>query len=678
MNTAIPSILLTGATGFLGSHFLPAWAGRNADARAFALVRAGDAGEAKARIAAALARSSASCDRRFDAETLAGRITALPADLARADLGLAGADEALLAEAGIAEVWHFAADPGAGGEGGEMAGVNLHGTERLYALARRIGAKRFVHVSTAYVGAGRSGRVAEAPPEAGGPFGNACEATRAAAELRLLELAREGGPALSILRPTVVLGYSESRASGDTPHGLYGLIRCLASAREDLLQAGGPVRLQVGAGGTIDFVPVDGLMRSMVALADEGFPDGPIHHLAGGIDIDARIVFDMICDRLCVPGVTLVDGPVPDETPLERRLAQELRFFRSYMGARREFASARPGPGAVDEEALLNYIVVGVRDFLFGSTFDVFERRIVPSFDGSELTVHISGSPDLPALVGCNAYGVPPEVWLPLAHDLRGKRRVVVWETRGLPSMTPGLEDDQLSIDCHVGDMLAIMDHLGIGKADLAGWSTGAVVASKAVAFHPERFRSLSLLNGGFVLPGAAEVPFQSAARGIMPKMAVSRQTCEVLYNLIFGNKQGTVPVRREEQEVQKDAGDFVGAIHKGYMHIARLLMRDADSCFRYARIVRSHLSDAENAFGWLPKVTLPTLVLSAEGDIISHPEGSIQAARLIPGSILHVRGGGDHFLFYADEASRRIVCDFLEDPSSVPATAGASGPASS
>jgi nucleoside-diphosphate-sugar epimerase/pimeloyl-ACP methyl ester carboxylesterase len=672
MNASAPSILLTGATGFLGSHFLPAWAGRNADARAFALVRAGDAGEAKARIAAALARSTASHDRHFDAEALAGRIASLPADLAHSDLGLAGADEALLAEAGIAEVWHFAADLGTEGEGGEMAGVNLHGTERLYALARRIGAKRFVHVSTAYVAGRRTGRVPEAPPEAGGPFNNAYEATKAAAELRLLELAREGGPALSILRPTVVLGPSDTRTSGGAPYGLYGLIRRLAAARGPLRRAGRPVRLQAETGGTIDFVPVDGLMRSMVALAEDGFPCGPIHHLAGGAGIDARTVVEMVCDRLRIPGMALVDGPVADETPLERRLSRELDFYRGYTGARREFASARPGPPAVDEVALLNYVEAGVREALHGAFQDVFERRTVRSFDGSELSVYTAGSPELPALVCCNAYGMPADVWLPLAHDLKGRRRIVVWDTRGLPSLTPGLEPGQLSTEAHLEDLLAVMDALGIRKADIAGWSTGAVVAAKAAVRQPGRVRSLTLLNGGFLLPGAAQTPFQKNMRSVMPKVAATRKSGEMLYNLVFGNKQRSIIFRWADRLIQKQADQIMGTTDQAYQHLTQLPMRNADSCFRYARMLTSYMS--ENAAPWLPQVSAPTLVFTCEGDLTSHPDGSREAARLIPGATLHVHGHGDHFAFYSEDDARKIICDFLEGPpSTAPAVNGLS-----
>lgn len=663
MATAPLSILLTGATGFLGSHFLLAWLDRNPHARVFALVRADDPGEAQARATTALARSAATHDRDFDVEAMAGRITALPGDLARDGLGLSEGDEARLAAAGILEAWHFAAAAGTGNETREnLAEVNLLGTERLFALTRRIGARRFVHISTACAAGRRTGPVPEAPPDAQGPFDNASDAIRAGAELRLLELARDGGPALSIVRPTVVLGPSDSKTSSDTPHGLYGLIRRLATARDTLRRSGETVRLPAGKGGTIDIIPVDGLMQGLLSLAGDGFPGGPIHHFAGGAGIDARIVAEMIVDRMRIPGLDLSDDTSEDGSEFGRRLSRELDFFRSHIGVGQEFLSARPRPPAVNEVDLLNYVEAGVRDALYGTCFDLFERRIVRSFDGSELAVYTAGSPDHPALVCCNAYGVPPEVFAPLAHDLLDRRHIVVWGTRGLPSLTEGVEDKDLSMDNHLRDIISIMDALGIGQADLTGWSTGAVLASKAAARHPERFRSLALLNGGFVLPGAAEVPFQTATRSMMPKMAASRKTCEILYNLIFGNnKQDTASFRWEEREFQESAGDFVGAIYKGYLHMARLLMRDVDSCFRYARIVRSHLAEVENAVEWLPKVTQPTLVLTCVGDITSHPEGSYEAARLIPDSILHVHDRGDHFLFYSEEDARQVVCDFLD-----------------
>lgn len=650
MNTPPPSILLTGATGFIGSHFLPTWLEQNTDGRVFALARAEDPGKARARVATALARSAAAYDRGIDVEALMERVTALPGDLAREDLGLDVRDEERLAGAGISEVWHFAADPGTGDEG-RAAEENVAGAERLHALACRIGARRFVLVSSADVSNARAG-----------------------VERRLLDLAGEGGPDLAIVRPASVLGSSITKTSGRTPYGLYGLIRRLASVRDALRDAGKPVRFQVRAEGAIDFIPVDGLVAGMVALAADGFPGGPIHHFAGGAPIDLRTVLEMIADRMRIPGLEPVEEHPLDETALERNLSWETGRFRDCVRDRSETLSARPGLLAVSEVDLLNYVEAGVRDALYGTAFDLFERQVFRSCDGSELTVYTAGAPDHPALVCCNAYGVPPEVFVPLVHDMRDRRRIVLWDTRGLPSLTPSLEDDQLSIDAHVGDLFAIMDAFGIERADLAGWSTGAVVAAKAAADRPERIRSLALLNGGFVLPGAAEVPFQTATRNIMPKMAVSLKSCEILYNIIFGNRQDA-PFRWEERQIEKDGNDFVGAIYKGYMHMARFLARDVESCFRYARIVRSHLAKVEEAVSWLPKVKAPTFVLTCSGDITAHPEGSIEAAKLVPDATLYVHDRGDHFLFYSEDEARRRVCDFL-DRQDRPAVPGRSEPA--
>jgi pimeloyl-ACP methyl ester carboxylesterase len=78
--------------------------------------------------------------------------------------------------------------------------------------------------------------------------------------------------------------------------------------------------------------------------------------------------------------------------------------------------------------------------------------------------------------------------WSYLAPDLRG---------RGASADAPG----PFGLDVHAGDCLGILDHFGIERASLVGHSMGALIAPLIAAEHPGRVESLTLIDGGLVLP---------------------------------------------------------------------------------------------------------------------------------------------------------------------------------
>jgi lipase len=71
-----------------------------------------------------------------------------------------------------------------------------------------------------------------------------------------------------------------------------------------------------------------------------------------------------------------------------------------------------------------------------------------------------------------------------VAPDLRG---------RGDSASLPG----PYGMAAHVADMLALLDHLGIDQAVLAGHSMGAYTAARLAAEHAERAAALVLVDGG-------------------------------------------------------------------------------------------------------------------------------------------------------------------------------------
>jgi pimeloyl-ACP methyl ester carboxylesterase len=57
------------------------------------------------------------------------------------------------------------------------------------------------------------------------------------------------------------------------------------------------------------------------------------------------------------------------------------------------------------------------------------------------------------------------------------------------------------SIDQHVEDMVAVLDHLGLDTVTVCGMSMGGFVGVELAAAHPDRVASLFLIDGGFPMP---------------------------------------------------------------------------------------------------------------------------------------------------------------------------------
>lgn len=79
--------------------------------------------------------------------------------------------------------------------------------------------------------------------------------------------------------------------------------------------------------------------------------------------------------------------------------------------------------------------------------------------------------------------------------------RVVAVDLRGRGATPPAGSG---GIDAHVGDLVALLDALGIARAVLAGHSFGAIVAAALARAEPRRVAALVLVDGGPRPPEAA------------------------------------------------------------------------------------------------------------------------------------------------------------------------------
>jgi pimeloyl-ACP methyl ester carboxylesterase len=119
------------------------------------------------------------------------------------------------------------------------------------------------------------------------------------------------------------------------------------------------------------------------------------------------------------------------------------------------------------------------------------------------LTLHVSDwgpvtATPLVALHGIRGYG---ETFSGLAKALQPRFRLIALDQRGRGE-SDWDPDRNYYTDDYVGDVLAMVDHLGIDRFDLLGHSMGGINAIAFAARYPARVRRLIIEDAG---PGAFE-----------------------------------------------------------------------------------------------------------------------------------------------------------------------------
>ena len=90
---------------------------------------------------------------------------------------------------------------------------------------------------------------------------------------------------------------------------------------------------------------------------------------------------------------------------------------------------------------------------------------------------------------------------LHLAH------RVILIDARGHGHSARPTDPADYGLHCHVADVLAVLDELGVESAALCGWSMGAATALRAAACAPERVGAVAALGAPLEWVGFPDVP---------------------------------------------------------------------------------------------------------------------------------------------------------------------------
>jgi nucleoside-diphosphate-sugar epimerase len=340
------TIVLSGATGFLGRHFAYEVLRKGSDAWLCAITRGSDVAQARERVLRAVlevahAEGTRMPNGAFD------RLEVVLGDVTLPFCGLDAESRRALCSRQVGSFWHFAAST----EFDEQRRAfieqqNVLGTEHALDVAREIGAARFVHLSTSYACGKHEGEIPEALHEDAG-FNNPYEQSKHRSEKLVLERCSAAGMDARILRPSIVVGSSQSHEPHGAEHAFYRFLRGIYGMRHLMRQADSAPAVYADAEAPLNLVPVDTLTRDAVALLEEGFPHGPFYHLTSNQCPTVKQALDAVCDAASVPHLRISPEPIAQPSPLERMLAEGMSLYASYLQKRRQFARAYGTPPAL-------------------------------------------------------------------------------------------------------------------------------------------------------------------------------------------------------------------------------------------------------------------------------------------------------------------------------------------
>ena len=197
-------------------------------------------------------------------------------------------------------------------------------------------------------------------------------------------------------------------------------------------------------------------------------------------------------------------------------------------------------------------------------------------------------------------------------------RRVVAFDNRGHGDSAKLYDIEEYHIGIMAGDISALMDHLGIARADIMGYSLGARMTAWLSHRQPQRLRSA--IFGGI---------------GI---------------GLIEGGGPGENVALALEAESLADVADPVGRTFRAFADQTRSDRRALAACLRGSR----RLMTREEAAG----IAVPVLIAVGTADEIAGSAAAL--GKIIPGADVLDIPNRDHMRAVGDKVYKTGVLDFL------------------
>jgi 3-oxoadipate enol-lactonase len=237
---------------------------------------------------------------------------------------------------------------------------------------------------------------------------------------------------------------------------------------------------------------------------------------------------------------------------------------------------------------------------------------------GARLAYQVTGTG--PAVVLVHGYGLDMRMWDAQLEALAARFRVVRYDCRGFGASGPF---DPAVPYTHADDLIALLDHLAITDAALAGLSFGGRVVLQAALAAPDRVRGLALL--GAVLDG---VPWDPESADALDEVGRAVQASGLLAGRAAWLAHPLFATARERPDLARELTAMVAG-YPGQHWLGQDPHRRAEP----------------PPIDVLEDVTGQALVAVGEHDVPGFREMSAVLARRIPGAEYHLIPGAGHMI---------------------------------
>jgi pimeloyl-ACP methyl ester carboxylesterase len=264
--------------------------------------------------------------------------------------------------------------------------------------------------------------------------------------------------------------------------------------------------------------------------------------------------------------------------------------------------------------------------------------RMIASPTGAQLYVEEHGPADAPVVVLTHGWSMDSTIWHYAKRDLAKQFRVVVWDLPGLGKSKRAA--GKVSLSGFAEDLKAVVAHAG-GRATLVGHSIGGMtiqtLARDDPAFIAAHVDRVALFNTTYTNPLHTMI-LSGLLRAIRKPVIVPMLYLNILLQPLVWASQW-LSYLSGSQHLFVRFGFGTSVTRSQLDHTALLMTRNPPAVVAHGDLAMIRWDGSAG----LPKLTVPTVVVGGDKDIVTKLEASEVIAGAVPGAELRVVEGANH-----------------------------------